>query len=71
MNKKKVNFLGERIRYVRKGTVNAVLGKSNPHSEKYSLCGSGCKSCTCSYGGDSDSGSDSDGGGDSGGDSSS
>lgn len=45
---KKINFLNERTPYIRKGTAQAVLRKSNPKMEKYSLCGVGCKSCSCS-----------------------
>ena len=44
-NNNKINFLGARVSYARKGTAQAVLGKVNPNTEKYSLCGPGCKSC--------------------------
>ena len=54
MGTKKVNFLGAREPYARKGTAQAVLGKVNPKIEKYSLCGPGCKSCNCSCTGGKD-----------------
>ena len=45
---KKINFLGERKPYAKKGTAQAVLGVVSPKAEMYSLSGPGCKSCTCS-----------------------
>lgn len=64
---KKVNFLDERKPYIRNGTAQAVLKKDCPTAEKYSLCGPGCKSCTCSCTGGKSctSWSSGDGGGDS------
>lgn len=53
-NKKRVNFLGERKPYVRKHTVQTVLSKTTPTVELYSLCGPGCKSCSCSCTGGGD-----------------
>jgi hypothetical protein len=49
-----VNFLNKRLPYTRKGTAQAVLGQVNPKIEIYSLCGDGCKSCTCSCTGGDD-----------------
>jgi len=58
MEKKKINFLDERKSYVRKGTVQSVLGLNPSKIEIYSLCGDGCKSCNCSCTGGDDGGDD-------------